>query len=240
MKKLKIFAIIVLVLLIAGGSYLLYVFKFKEYDVADEEVKEIVEKEPYKVDLPGGGTIFMDENGEVVEEDGVGTSVENSSEGVAGGTSETSNSNGGSSDSNNVTDDTNNSSETDASTGNTNSTNETTVTTIKEKYRPALEGLEEQADVKVNALIVRAKKEYVEKQANGEKIDLGYFYNKYMAAAKDLESNTDKVFDAVLSAVEKDLAENGFDKTEAKAMEKEYEARKKARRDSIMKKVVGS
>ena len=51
MKKLKIFSIIALVVIIAGGSYLLYMFKFKEYDVADEEVKEIVEKEPYKVEL---------------------------------------------------------------------------------------------------------------------------------------------------------------------------------------------
>lgn len=48
MKKFKIFAIIVLVLIIAGGSYLLYMFKFKEYDVADEEVKEIVEKNHIK------------------------------------------------------------------------------------------------------------------------------------------------------------------------------------------------
>lgn len=182
----------------------------------------------------------MDENGEVVEEEGISTSGESGIEDFADGTSETKNGNGESSNSNNVTNDTNKSSGTDASTGSTNSTNETTVTTLKEKYRPALEGLEEQADVKVNALIVRAKKEYVEKQANGEKIDLGYFYNKYMAAAKDLESNTDKVFDAVLGAVEKDLAANGFDKAEAKAMEEEYEAKKKARRDSIMKRVVGS
>ncbi|MEK4523129.1 hypothetical protein MKX96_15990 [Psychrobacillus sp. FSL W7-1493] len=240
MRKFKIFAIIVLVLIIAGGSYLLYMFKFKEYDVADEEVKQIVEKEPYKVDLPGGGTIFMDENGEVVEEEGISTNGESGSEAVADGNSETKNGNGESSNSNNVKNDTNKSSETDASTGSTTASNEMTVTTIKEKYRPALEGLEEQADVKVNALIVRAKKEYVEKQANGEKIDLGYFYNKYMAAAKDLESNTDKVFDAVLGAVEKDLAANGFDKAEAKAMEEEYEAKKKARRDSIMKRVVGS
>lgn len=158
MRKFKIFAIIVLVLIIAGGSYLLYMFKFKEYDVADEEVKQIVEKEPYKVDLPGGGTIFMDENGEVVEEEGISTNGESGSEAVADGNSETKNGNGESSNSNNVKNDTNKSSETDASTGSTTASNEMTVTTIKEKYRPALEGLEEQADVKVNALIVRAKK----------------------------------------------------------------------------------
>ncbi|MBD7943261.1 MULTISPECIES: hypothetical protein [Psychrobacillus] len=226
MKKLKIFAIIVLVLIIAGGSYLLYTFKFKEYDVADDEVKEIVEKEPYKVELPGGVIISMDENGEVIEEEG--TSGETVGNNAVDGNGESSN---------NVTgnDGTDNSSGTSSG-----SSNETTVAAIKEKYTPALEGLEDQADTKVNALIVKAKKEYVDKQANGEKINVGYFYNKYMAAAKDLEGNTDKVFDAVLNAVEKDLAANGFDKTEAKAMEEEYEAKKKARRDSILKKALGN
>ncbi|QEY20695.1 hypothetical protein D0S48_08275 [Psychrobacillus sp. AK 1817] len=226
MKKLKIFAIIVLVLIIAGGSYLLYTFKFKEYDVADDEVKEIVEKEPYKVELPGGATISMDENGEVIEEEG--TSGETAGNNAVDGNGESSN---------NVTgnDGADNSSGTSSG-----SSNETTVAAIKEKYTPALEGLEDQADTKVNALIVKAKKEYVDKQANGEKINVGYFYNKYMAAAKDLEGNTDKVFDAVLNAVEKDLAANGFDKTEAKAMEEEYEAKKKARRDSILKKALGN
>ncbi|MEK4244508.1 hypothetical protein MKZ20_04085 [Psychrobacillus sp. FSL K6-2684] len=226
MKKLKIFAIIVLVLIIAGGSYLLYTFKFKEYDVADDEVKEIVEKEPYKVELPGGAAISMDENGEVIEEEG--TSGETAGNNAVDGNGESSN---------NVTgnDGADNSSGTSSG-----SSNETTVAAIKEKYTPALEGLEDQADTKVNALIVKAKKEYVDKQANGEKINVGYFYNKYMAAAKDLEGNTDKVFDAVLNAVEKDLAANGFDKTEAKAMEEEYEAKKKARRDSILKKALGN
>ncbi|QGM31224.1 hypothetical protein GI482_12875 [Bacillus sp. N3536] len=226
MKKLKIFAIIVLVLIIAGGSYLLYTFKFKEYDVADDEVKEIVEKEPYKVELPGGATISMDENGEVIEEEG--TSGETTGNNAVDGNGESSN---------NVTgnDGADNSSGTSSG-----SSNETTVAVIKEKYTPALEGLEDQADTKVNALIVKAKKEYVDKQANGEKINVGYFYNKYMAAAKDLEGNTDKVFDAVLNAVEKDLAANGFNKTEAKAMEEEYEAKKKARRDSILKKALGN
>ncbi|WP_342578083.1 hypothetical protein [Psychrobacillus sp. FSL K6-2843] len=233
MKKLKIFAIIVLVLIIAGGSYLLYTFKFKEYDVADDEVKEIVEKEPYKVELPGGATISMDENGEVIEEEG--TSEETAGDNAADGNESSGSGNGESP--NNVT---GNGGADNSSGTSSGSSNETTVAAIKEKYTPALEGLEDQADTKVNALIVKAKKEYVDKQANGEKINVGYFYNKYMAAAKDLEGNTDKVFDAVLNAVEKDLAANGFDKTEAKAMEEEYEAKKKARRDSILKKALGN
>ena len=250
MKKLKVFSLIVLIVILAGGGYLLYLFNFKEYDVADEEVKEIVEKEPYKVELPGGTTILMDENGEVIEETTESTE--------SGGTTEASNSNNqavsdppsSASSSNSTSNSTKETGKT-ASSGNTSSpkpsgsgTNSNlqseSVDTIMEKYRPAMEGLESQADSKINALVGRAKTEYSSKKANGESIDYGYFYNKYMAAAKDLEGNTDKVFNAVLKAVEKDLAANGHDQSEAKAMKKEYEAKKKARRDGILSQAMGN
>ena len=39
-KKLKIFLSVSIIILVAAGSYLLYTFKFKEYDVADEEVEK--------------------------------------------------------------------------------------------------------------------------------------------------------------------------------------------------------
>ncbi|WP_298472036.1 hypothetical protein [uncultured Psychrobacillus sp.] len=253
MKKLKIFSIIALAVIIAGGSYLLYMFKFKEYDVADEEVKEIVEKEPYKVELPGGITILMDENGDVIEETTEGTepggnsgASNSNTQTVSGPTSTASNSNNASTPSQSTQ-----STGKGASSGNASSpkpsgsgTDSTlkseSVVTIMEKYRPAMEGLESQADTKINALVGRAKTEYSTKKANGESIDYGYFYNKYMAAAKDLEGNTDKVFNAVLKAVEKDLAANGHDQSQAKAMKKEYEAKKKARRDGILSKAMGN
>lgn len=218
MKKLKIFLIVSLVIILGAGGYLLYMFKFKEYDVADEEVKEIV-SDSYKVELPGGVIITLDENGQVVEETKM----------VAENT-----------DSNSIT------TSSDPSTGTTtvvssNSSNKKnneaktpTVSSIKEKYGPALEGLEAQAETKINALINRAKSEYLEKKENGSSIDFGYFYNKYMSAAKDLEASTDIIFQAVLHSVEKDLVANGFDKAYAQSIKDKYEATKKERRNSIL------
>lgn len=51
--------------LIVGG-YLIYIFQFKEYDIADSEVTEIT-RETYKIDLPDGSSIELDEEGNIVE-----------------------------------------------------------------------------------------------------------------------------------------------------------------------------
>ncbi|MEI4768800.1 hypothetical protein WAX74_03885 [Psychrobacillus sp. FJAT-51614] len=241
MKKLKIFLIAAVVIILGAGVYLLYMFKFKEYDVADEEVKEII-ADPYKVELPDGSTIIIDENGEIKKETGTSESTEENDkittnatsneeklEGKTAGVtppSTTNNNNSSTSDKN-------------ASTGKTDSAEKQTVAVVKDKYRPALEGLETQADSKINALTGRAMKEYKDKKANGESIDYGYFYNKYMTAAKDLEGSTDTIFEAVLTAVENDLSANGYDESYAQSLKDEYEATKKARRDSIMSKALG-
>lgn len=226
-KKLKIFLLTALIIVIGAAGYLLYEFKFKTYDVADEAVKEIV-ADPYKVELPDGSTILIGENGEVVEQTGtkknthtVTTSTSSNSEDLSGKTAGPS---------------------TNSTSTNQTSTSEEkpTVASIKDKYRPALEGLESQADAKINALIGRAVGEYNDKKANGEGIDFGYFYNKYTAAAGDLEASTDNIFHAVLGAVEKDLAANGYDKSYAQSFKEEYESSKKARRDGILKKALGN
>ncbi|MFJ7970208.1 hypothetical protein [Psychrobacillus sp. NPDC096389] len=204
-------------------------FKFKEYEVADEAVKEIV-ADPYKVELPDGGTIFINQKGEVIEEtviekntNTVTTSSPSNSDMLAGKTAGPSS----------------NTTSTSSSTTKT-STEKPTVATIKGKYRPALEGLETQADDKINALVGHAVAEYQDKKASGEKVDFGYFYNKYMTAASDLEANTDTIFQAVLDAVEKDLAANGYDKSYAQSFKDEYEATKKARRDNLLSKALGN
>ncbi|SFQ51457.1 hypothetical protein SAMN05421670_2394 [Psychrobacillus psychrotolerans] len=252
MKKFKIFLIVALVVILVGGGYLLYMFKFKEYDVADEEVTEIV-SEPYKVELPDGSTILIDENGEIIEETTEGNKITTSSANTNsnGGTTNgsTNSSNGQTSDqSTGSSGNTNNSSSNNTSSGNNkntgsnagnNNTNApTTVASIKDKYRPSFEGLEAQADSKINALIGRAMSEYSTNKANGEGVDFGYFYNKYMSAANGLEANTDTIFNAVIGAVEKDLAANGYDKSYAQSFRDEYEATKKARRDSILSKAL--
>lgn len=218
MKKFKVFLLVALVIVLGAGGYLLYMFQFKEYEVADETVKEIVE-EPYKVELPDGSTIVIDENGEVVIESATSEEGSNTETTAEPPSNSTSAGNG--------------------TTGTTTSTEEPTVVIIKDKYKPALEGLEGQADAKINALVGRAKSEYQDKQANGEKIDYGYFYNKYMSAANDLEANTDTTFDAVLNVVENDLAANGYDESYAQSFKEEYEATKKARRDSLLNKALG-
>lgn len=252
MKKFKIFLIVALVVILVGGGYLLYMFKFKEYDVADEEVTEIV-SEPYKVELPDGSTILIDENGEIIEETTEGNKITTSSANTNsnGGTTNgsTNSSNGQTSDqSTGSSGNTNNSSSnntssgnnknTGSNTGNNNTNAPTTVASIKDKYRPSFEGLEAQADSKINALIGRAMSEYSSKKANGEGVDFGYFYNKYMSAANGLEANTDTIFNAVIGAVEKDLAANGYDKSYAQSFRDEYEATKKARRDGILNKAL--
>ncbi|MFJ8064777.1 hypothetical protein ACIQYS_09105 [Psychrobacillus sp. NPDC096426] len=229
MNKPKIFLIATVVIILGAGGYLLYMFKFKEYDVADEEVSEIV-ADPYKVELPDGSMLVIDENGEVVEEtatsETVMTSASTTEEKLAGMTAGPGT--GSTSTVNNTTGTT------------TSSTEKPTVASIKDKYRPALEGLEAQADSKIKALIGRAVSEYNGKIENGEKVDFGYFYNKYTAAAGNLEARTDTFFYAVLGAAEKDLVANGYDKTYAQSFKDEYEATKKARRDGILKKVLGN
>lgn len=238
-KKLKIFLLVALVIIIGAGSYLLYQFKFKTYDVADDEVSEIVE-DPYVLELPDGSKITMDKDGNVVEDT---TSTQTASNGDNASTTDgesskqIATSGNGDSTTSTETSPTDGSTTPPASSG--GSTAEPTVGTIKEKYMPAFSALEGQADAKINALIGRAKSEYTQKQANGEGIDFGYFYNKYMGAAEGLEASTDTIFNGVLAAVEKDLVANGFDKSYAQSFKDEYEATKKARRDSIISKALG-
>ena len=114
-----------------------------------------------------------------------------------------------------------------------------TVASIKQKYAPTFGALQSQADGKLNALVGRAKSEYSTKKANGESIDFGYFYNKYVGAANGLEAQTDAVFNGVISAVQKDLTANGYDKSYAQSFIDEYNAKKKARRDSLLSKAMG-
>ena len=243
-KKLKIFLIIFFVIILAAVSYLLYIFKFKEYDVADDEVKEII-ADPYEIELPDGSKIVIGEDGTVtgfegeVEAGDEGDSNQTTSPGntTAGVTPPANDSEGSSEDQNEQPDGATGTDNSDNSSNNTNK--KLTVADVKGKYEPVFRELEGQADKKINSLISRAKKEYSDKKAKGESIEYGYFYNKYMSAANNLEANTDAAFQGVIKAVEAELVANGFNKSYAKSFVDEYEATKKARRDSILKKAVG-
>src|SRR5690606_8731231 len=101
-----------------------------------------------------------------------------------------------------------------------------TVAQIKQKYMPTIKDLETQANNNLDSLIGKAFSEYQAKKKNDEKISVGYFYNKYMNAALQIESSTDAVFNSIVTIVEKDLEENGFDKGHAQSLRDEYEAAK--------------
>lgn len=231
MKKLKIFLIAGLVIGIGIGSYLLYTFKFKEYDTADEHVEEIIEAD-YKVELPDGNILVIDDSLE--ESNGTSIAAETATNKTSSQTPTSEEK------SSTVVEAKVNETATKSENTNTNSskTKPSSAEAIIEKYEPTLAGLEGQADTKIDALIGRAMGEYQEKKTSGEKIDFGYFYNKYMSAANNLEANTDKVFYSVIKVIEKDLTANEFDKSRVQTLKDEYEAKKKARRDSLISKAL--
>lgn len=73
-KALKIAAIVIGSLALVIGGYILYIAKFKDYDVADTQVDEIV-REPYVIELPDGGTLEIEEDGTVTEKDADGNVI---------------------------------------------------------------------------------------------------------------------------------------------------------------------
>lgn len=240
MKKWSKSILIVALLLVAiVGGYALYEFKFKTYDVADEKVDEIIE-DNYVVELPDGTEITLDHDGEIVKE----TSNQLVSSNEENANPSESNSSG----QNRVSNSSDEKTAISASPpkenkeGNNTSTKiienkKPTVKSIKEKYRPALETLQSQASSRINNLIGNAKSEYVQKQANGESISPGYFYNKYMGAASSLEASTDAAFNSLIKIVENDLAQNGYDKSHAQSFREEYAASKEELRSNLLSQI---
>ncbi|EPD52237.1 hypothetical protein HMPREF1210_01590 [Paenisporosarcina sp. HGH0030] len=231
----KILAAFVALFLIVGG-YLIYIFQIKEYDIADSEVTEIT-KETYKIDLPDGTSIELDEDGNIVESE-----VNNNIPVVStdNGSSGTNSSNGTTNDDSSTgtkTSTTGNSSNGGSSTGNTPDSG-VTVASIKQKYEPVMSSLQSQANSRIDALVGRAYSEYQGKKANGESINYAYFYNKYTSAASELEGRTDKVFYSAISVIEKELVANGYGKSHAQSLINDYEAEKEARRSALLDKAM--
>ena len=251
-KKGKVFLLLLLTLLLATAGTLLYFFKFKEYDVADEEVTQIIE-DPYTLEMPDGTTITVDANGDVVDLDEnasapvvtEGTSTEGTSAdaGEVKGTSTDGSKVVVTSTDGSKGEGTTSADKTPSSTTGDSNTTETsqkpTVSSIKQKYVTTLENLQSQADNKLNTLVGHAKKEYSDKKADGGSVSYGYFYNKYVGAASGLEARTDAVFAGVIKAVERDLEASGYDKSYAQSLIDDYDAKKKARKDSLLNKAMG-
>lgn len=292
-KHWKKIVLVLGIIFLSVAGYLVYLFQFKEYDVADEQVDEIT-KENYEVELPDGSKIIVDGDGNVVEEgvaensadgskdsssetasgtDGNSSEGSNSSNSEGGaseggstgstsGTAGTSTSNGGTSSgsSDKASGSGSNSGSTTGNTGSNGSgssnsgkgsaggsgnsgsdagSGKVTVAQIKQKYEPSLADIENQANSRINGLVSRAKSEYDSKKANGESISYGYFYNKYMSAATELEGRTDTVFYAVLGSMKKELKANGLAESHADSLVSEYEARKEQRKSDLISKATG-
>ena len=268
MKLWKKISLIVVVLLIAIASYLLYLFQFKEYDTADSEVAEIT-RETYKLELPDGSTLELDEEGNIIEADtstadasgnettnvdsGDGTSTSDGTtsstdSGASGNSSKETSSGSGNSTAGSSSDSGNGSSSNGNSTsggttgsGSSNGNNTesgVTVATIKGKYEPVMSNLQAQANGRIDALVGRALAEYQGKKASGESVNYAYFYNKYSSAASELEGRTDKVFYQLISVIEKELEANGYGKSHAQSLVSEYEAQKEARRNALLDKAM--
>lgn len=219
----------VFVIGLAVGGYFYYILNLKTYDIADEDIKELT-SESYNLDLPDGVTIDSVGDSNSVEENNsektpVLTKVEKTN-------TEASIKNG------NVK--TNTKKLTMATSPNSSgqASGQVTVQDIKDKYTPVMVQLEQQAGARIDSLISRAKNEYMEKQAKGESINYAYFYNKYTAAAGELEGRTDEVFYQIINVIEEDLEKNGLSKSKAQVFIDEYEATKKQRRESVLKKVI--
>lgn len=233
--KWKYVLLVFALLILGAGGYGVYVFKFKEYDVADPELDEIVE-DPYVVTLPDGTQLVIDKDGEIIEEIKPSSDEPTDEENMDTG-DETK---GDTTDEERERIEQSEEGELAGEPANESAEEQPapkpTVAQIKQKYMPTIKDLETQANNNLDSLIGKAFSEYQAKKKNGEKISFGYFYNKYMNAALQLESSTDAVFNSIVTIVEKDLEENGFDKGHAQSLRDEYEAAKEARRSSLLNK----
>ena len=223
-KKLKTITILLASIVLCVAIYFVYLFKFKEYDVADDAVDEIVEN-PYTIEMPDGKIVVIDEDGELVELD------EAASNGVNNGTDAESTSTGNK-------DDSTKDIVGDKVAGTTTVPKNQTVAEIKADYTPTFASLETQANSKINTLVNHAKQEYSSKKKSGESISYSYFYNKYVGATTELEKTTDAFFYGTVKAIEKDFEANGHNKSEAQSFIKEYEAMKKERKKALLKKAL--
>lgn len=228
-KKKLLYALLTFVLLlVCVGGYTLYIFKFKEYDVADPEVDKIKE-EHFTITLPDGTELELDGEGNVIGEKSKPTA--SAAQGPSGvGSSDVENSNNAQG--------TNSDSTTGSTAPPTNTNEKLTVADIKNQYKPTLAALEQQINGKLNGLIGQAKNEYSTKKANGENISYSYFYQKYVGAAESLEASTDAVFESVMGMIEQDLEENGYSGSYADSFREEYNATKESLRSSLLDKAM--
>lgn len=245
---MKKFGIAFGIIVIALGAYIAYLFEFKDYDTTDAAVDEVAEEE-YVIELADGSKIILDKYGNLIrhvtDEDGTEKieaftesfpSTERSDLAVASVSSD----NSGTKGSKVKTDASGKAAiKSYAAFAGKKASKKMTVAQIRAKYDPAIAELEGQAHEKLDALIDLAVSEYLEMEANDQKISYPYFYNKYSSAASKLEERTDKMFYALMEVMKQELKKNGLPAAEAEKMSKEYEDRKNKLRRDILKQTAG-
>lgn len=116
-----------------------------------------------------------------------------------------------------------------------NGSGRVTVSQIKDRYDTALVGLENTANDRLDSLVSRAKREYM----NDDNVSYARYYSKYTAAAEELEDRADAAFYAVVAVMERDLEANGLAASHTKSVINEYENKKKQRKNALLKKAAG-
>jgi ABC-type cobalt transport system substrate-binding protein len=252
MKKVwKIILSLLLVIILAAAGTIYYFLNVKTYDIADEELEEIIDTE-YEIILPEdivegetGGTDEPSEETEAGSENGESPSTDSST-----GSTDASDANQNGNETKKPVDSSAGKNNSGTAKPNTSTQpskkptdtktdaqeTEVTVKNIKDKFRPVFQSLESQASGKIDALVSRAVGEYHAKKANGETISYSYFYQKYTAAGRDLESKTDAAFDYIYTALEKDLKKHGYSASHAKVFREQYNETKKEREAALLNK----
>jgi ABC-type cobalt transport system substrate-binding protein len=251
MKKVwKYILSFLLVIILATVGTIYYFLNVKTYDIADEEIKEIVESD-FEIVLPGAENSLPSNNDEnsnsnnnngATKSNETETDSENSS--AVGVTSNSIDDNKSSESTGNSQTDTNESDKNTTTKPNSNNqpnknttpTKEVTVKQIKDLYRPVFKSLQSQANGKIDSLVSRAIGEYRTQQSNGESISYSYFYQKYSSAGKELEAKTDDAFNYIYNALENELKNNGYSTSHAKDFRNQYEVSKKERESLLLAK----
>jgi ABC-type cobalt transport system substrate-binding protein len=248
MKKVwKYILSFLLVIILATAGTIYYFLNVKTYDIADEEIKEIVESD-FDIVLPGEENSLPsnndensnsnDSNGDTKSNETESDSENSSANGVTSNSidNKSSESTGNSQTDTNKSDKNTTTKPNSNNQPNKNTTPTKTVKQIKDLYRPVFKSLQSQANGKVDSLVSRAIGEYRAQQSNGESISYSYFYQKYSSAGKELEAKTDDTFNYIYTALENELKSNGYSTSHAKDFRDQYEVSKKERESQLLSK----
>ena len=210
-KRIAIILSVLVAVVLIFGIYIIYIYKFKEYNITDPQIDRVMDN-PYAVILPNGTKLLVEE---VEDKDFELKRIYSERKSTSMYNDE-------------IEEDTTSTISPAFKYG-----NRVTVAEIKKKYERVFTDLESQVDEKVNMLISIANDELRVKKEGGERVKPAYFYNKYMGALSGVELQTDLVFEGIISSLEKDLEANDYNKAYSSSFMKEYETKKEERHEKI-------